>query len=246
MQGTLVEAAMSRPSILAGSVNILGGRVSRVVLFVIVASLVATILTTNVSTMLVLVPERVLQGEVWRLFTWPFVQMGALALIFACLLLWFMGPDLVYAWGPGGYLARYLVLAGATGVVTCVLALAFPSLRAVPFVFGAWSAVDALIVAWAIMFPHRQVYQFFVLPTSGKNLVYFTIGANVLFALLGGPERVLFLTCFIAIGLMLAYMYVPPWWRNVRQRARGAPKPKRPSHLRPVDSVRDDKPRWLH
>jgi membrane associated rhomboid family serine protease len=237
---------MSRPNPLSGSVNILGGRVSRVVLLVILATLVGTILTVNVTTALVLVPRLVLEGEVWRLFTWPFVQPDALGLIFACLLLWYMGPDLVYAWGPGGYLLRYLVLAAATGVVTCLLALAFPSLQGVGFVLGAWSVVDAFIIAWALMFPHRQVYQFFVLPTAGKNLVYFTIGANVLFALLSGPAKVAFLTCFVAMALMLAYMYLPPWWRAMRLRAKDAPKPKRPSHLRPVDSARDDKPRWLH
>ena len=49
---------MSRPNPLSGSVNILGGRVSRVVLFVILATLVGTILTVNVTTALVLVPRR--------------------------------------------------------------------------------------------------------------------------------------------------------------------------------------------
>ena len=234
---------MSNP--LAGSVSIMGSRVSRVVLYVIVATLTGTILTANVTTALVLVPESVLHGEVWRLLTWPLVQPDALGLIFACLLLYFMGPDLVYAWGPGGYLLRYLFLAGGTGVVTCLLALVFPALRPVPFVLGTWSVVDGFIVAWAMMFPHRQVYQFFVLPVSGRNLVYFTVGANVLFALLSGPGRVLFLTCFIAMGLMFAHVYFPSWRRLVAQLGRDS-TPKRPSHLRPIDSSRGDKPTWLN
>jgi membrane associated rhomboid family serine protease len=237
---------MSIANILGGSVSILGGRVSRVVLAVIVGTLVGTIVTTNATTALVLVPEYVLKGEVWRLVTWPLVQPDALGLIFACLFLWYMGPDLVYAWGPGGYLLRYLVLAGATGVVTCLLALVFTSLRHVPFVLGAWSMVDALIMAWALMFPQRQVYQFFVLPMSGRNLVYFTLGANVLFALLSGPGRVLFLTCFVAMGLMLAHLYFPTLRRMMWQLATGPSTPKRPRHLRPVDAERGDKPRWLH
>jgi membrane associated rhomboid family serine protease len=237
---------MSLTNLLAGSVNIMGGRVARVVLYVIVATLAGTVLTANVTTALVLVPDLVLHGEVWRLLTWPLVQPGALGLIFACLFLWFMGPDLVYAWGPVGYLLRYVALAAATGVVTCLLALVFPSLRGVPFVLGAWSVVDAFIVAWALMFPHRQVYQFFVLPMSGKNLVYFTVGANVLFALLSGADRVLFLPCFIAMGLMLAHLYFPSWRRLIGKLATGPSMPKRPRHLRPVDAERDDKPRWLH
>jgi membrane associated rhomboid family serine protease len=237
---------MALPNLLTGSVDILGHRVSRVVLYVILATLAGTILTTNVTMALVLVPDLVLQGEVWRLFTWPLVQPDALGLIFACLFLWFMGPDLVYTWGPSGYLLRYVALAVATGVVTCLLALVFPSLRGVLFVLGAWAVVDAFILAWALLFPHRQVYQFFMLPMSGKNLVYFTVGANVLFALLSGSGRVLFLPCFIAMGLMLAYLYFPSWRRLIGQLAMGPSTPKRPRHLRPVDAERDDKPRWLH
>jgi membrane associated rhomboid family serine protease len=237
---------MSRPNILAGSVSILGGRISRVVLFVIVATLVGTILTVNLTAALVLVPQLVLQGQVWRLVTWPLVQPEALGLIFACLLLWYMGPDLVYAWGPGGYLLRYVTLAAATGLITCLLALLFPPLRTVPFVLGAWSMVDGFIVAWALMFPQRQIYQFFVLPTGGKNLVYFTVGANVLFALLSGGSAVLFLPCFIAMALMLAHLYFPSWRRVLAQLGKGGSKPKRPRHLRPVDDAHDDKPGWLH
>jgi membrane associated rhomboid family serine protease len=237
---------MSLSNLLAGSVTILGSRISRVVLYVIAATLAGTILTTNVTTSLVLEPDEVLKGEIWRLFTWPLVQPDALGLIFACLLLYFMGPDLVYAWGPGGYLLRYLGVAGATGVLTCLLALAFPPLRHVPFVLGAWSMVDAFIVAWALMFPSRQVYQFFVLPMSGRNLVYFTVGANVLFALLNGPARVLFLTCFIAMALMYVHLYFPTWRRLMAHLGSGPSGPKRRSHIRPVDSPPGDKPRWLH
>jgi membrane associated rhomboid family serine protease len=237
---------MARPNILSGSVSILGGRISRVVLLVIVATVVGTIFTVNVTTALVLVPELVLRGEVWRLVTWPLVQPDPLGLIFACLFFWFMGPDLGYAWGPGGYLLRYLTVAAATGVVTCLVALAFPPLQRVGFVLGAWSLVDAFVMAWALMFPQRQVYQFFMLPMSGKNLVYFTVGANVVFALLSGPGGVVFLTCFIAMALMVVHLYYPSWRRRLAELGKGPAKPKRPSHLRPVDDGRDDKPRWLH
>jgi membrane associated rhomboid family serine protease len=237
---------MAPPNPLGGSVTIMGGRVPRVVLFVIVATLVGTIVTVNATTALVLVPASILQGEVWRLFTWTVVQPNALGLIFACLLFWFMGPDLVYAWGPGGYLLRYLAVGGGAAVLTCLVALAFPSLRPLQFALGAWSVVDAFIIAWALMFPHRQVYQFFVLPTSGKNLVYFTVGANVLFALLSGPAWVMFLPCFFAMGLMYVALYAPAWRHVMARLRRAGPESKRPRHLRVVDPSSEDKPRWLH
>jgi membrane associated rhomboid family serine protease len=237
---------MPTPKPLDGSFSIMGGRVPRVVLFLIVATLAGTIFTVNVTTVLVLVPELVLRGQVWRLVTWPLVQTDPLALIFACLLLWVMGPDLVSAWRPGGYLLRYVAIAGGTGAVMCLLALALPPLRPVAYVIGAWSIVNAFLIAWALMFPHRQVYQFFVLPTSGRNLVYFTVGLTALFALLHGPFWVLFLPSFVAMGLMGAYLHFPPWSRLMAQLRRSPSGPKRARHLRAVDAAREDKPRWLH
>jgi len=227
-------------------VGVFGGRVPRAVLLLIVAVLATTILTVNGMYGLVLIPQFVLKGEVWRLFTWSLIQPDFLGLIFACLMLWWLGGDLVYAWGPGRFVASFFALTGIAGAIICLLSLVWSTPMTAKFV-STWAIVDAFIVAWALMFPGRAIYQYFVLPLSGRNLIYFTIAAVLLMAALGGYMGFVYaLPHFTAIALMLIYMKVPRMralWSVWRM---SGSNPKRPRHLRPVGGDRDDKPRWLH
>src|SRR5918995_4833127 len=47
----------------------------------------------------VLLPARVWEGQVWRLLTWAPLELSPIGLIFGCLLLYFIGPDLLRRWG---------------------------------------------------------------------------------------------------------------------------------------------------
>jgi membrane associated rhomboid family serine protease len=196
----------------------------------------------------VLVPDLVWTGQLWRLLTWPFFEADGLSLIFACLALWWFGRDLAYSFGPGGFLARYLALAALAGAGTCLLArLLWPALGNVPFM-GPWPLVDAMVVAWAIFYPHRQLLFFFVLPLGGRNLIYVTLAVTVLFALLDGLAR--FVPHFLALGVTLAYMRDPSllylWLRmKLAWQQRGGRR--RSSHLRAVDGGEQQRRSpWLH
>jgi membrane associated rhomboid family serine protease len=189
-----------------------------------------------------LVPQ--LAAQAWRLVTWVFIQPEPLSLIFACLGLWWFGRDLLSVWGPRRFLAVFFGVAAGAGALTCLLALGVPSLRLVPF-YGTWGILDALIIAWASVFPGRDLLLYFVLPLRGRTLVYATIGGTVLVALLHGITA--YIPYFLAEALMLAYLGLP----QLRARmTTGFARPRRPTHLRSVDrwtSHRgDDKPRWDH
>ena len=49
-----------------------------------------------------------------------------------------------------------------------------------------WPLADALIIAWATLFPTRQMLVYFVIPLGGRNLIYATLGGTLIFALLAG------------------------------------------------------------
>jgi membrane associated rhomboid family serine protease len=194
----------------------------------------------------VLAPDLVWAGQLWRLLSWPFFETDGLALIFACLALWWFGRDLSYSFGPAGFLARYLALAVLVGAGTCLLArFVFPGSAAV--FMGGWPMVDAMIVAWAIFYPHRQILMFFVLPLGGRNLVYATLGVVALFALLEGFVR--FVPHFLALGITLAYMRDPSlmylWLRlKLAWLQRGGRR--RSSRLRAVEGDPTRRSPWLH
>src|SRR5262245_15063298 len=178
--------------VLDGSFTVMGGRVPRVVGALIVLTLLVTIAGAVgmrngfplLQQVVLLVPGFVLAGQAWRLFSWVFYEPNGLGLVFGCLGLWWFGRDLYYSWGPGRLLGVYLGLAAAAGLGTCLVARLFwPTLLELPY-FGMWPVLSALIIAWATLHPHRDLYVYFVLPLRGRNLILATIGGTVLFALL--------------------------------------------------------------
>lgn len=178
---------MARENPLAGSFVVLGSRVPKVVGLLIGLTLGASIIgavgfrngLATVVESAALAPASVFHGEVWRLFTWVFFEGEPLYLILACLALYWFGRDLTQAWGPLRFLTTYLLLAGMTGLVVCLIARVWPSVMASEYI-GPLAMVDGLIIAWALLHPHRDVFVYFVLPLRGRNLIYATIGGTVL------------------------------------------------------------------
>ncbi len=150
-------------------------------------------------------------------------------------------------WGSLRFLATYLGLAAGAAAVTCIVALVWPELRPLPFV-GAWPVVSALIIAWAIAFPTRNLLLYFVVPLSGRNLIYATLGGTLIFALLGGVWR--FVPHFAAQLLCLAAMRRSPLselWTKVRFELAYRGWRRRSSRLREVPRApRDEHTRWYH
>ncbi|HET7747359.1 MAG TPA: rhomboid family intramembrane serine protease [Vicinamibacteria bacterium] len=223
-----------------------GQHVPRVVAGLVAAVLVVTILAAvgkrnglPVFELATLVPELVLRGQVWRLVTWPFIAGDFLPLVFGCLALWFVGRDLASAWGGARFLGVFFAVAAAAGALTCLVALVWPLLRIVPL-HGTWAMVDALFIAWAILFPARQILMWFVLPLRGQTLLYVVVGGTVLVSLLDGP--VFYVPHFMAELLMLAWLKLPQWRAQVAVRMQ---RRRRASHLRTVGSW-GEKPRWYH
>jgi hypothetical protein len=68
---------------------------------------------------------------------------------------------------------------------------------------GAWPLAEAMIIAWAVAHPDRQIALFLVLPIGGRALIVATVGLTVVAALVYGLPT--FLPHFIAEFFMLAY-----------------------------------------
>jgi membrane associated rhomboid family serine protease len=194
----------------------------------------------------VLIVERVWGGEVWRLLTWAPIELSPIGLIFGCLLLYFIAPDLLRRWGTLRFFANFFGGAVVVGALTCVAGRYLGREVAVLPYMGLWPLLEAMIIAWAMLFPDRQILVlFFALPMSGRNLVVMTIALTLVWAALGGFP--LFVPHFVAELVALLYMNVIParswtararlFWFQRRYRRRTA-------KLMRVD--RDEPPRWTH
>ena len=187
----------------------LGGRIQPEV-----ALLIAITLIVSVGGMLgggalreslVLNPALVLRGEVWRLITWVFVEREVIPLVFGCLILYWFGGELSSVWGPRGFLVRYLGVAAAAGALATVSSLVLPSARAAVYA-GGMPAASAMVIAWSRFFPERQIRLYFVLPVSGRMLLYFTIAMTLVWAAFMGATP--FLPHLFAEAIALAYLGV--------------------------------------
>src|SRR5687768_9599732 len=89
-----------------GSYNILGLFIAKPIAWLIAlvigmsagGALLERLGVPVLSLSLLVVPE-VWRGEVWRLVSWAPLELDALGLLFGCLMLYFVGPDLLHRWG---------------------------------------------------------------------------------------------------------------------------------------------------
>jgi membrane associated rhomboid family serine protease len=164
-------------------------------------------------------PGDVWNGELWRLVTWPFVELGPLALIFSCLFLFWFGRDLALDWGSPRFLSVFAGIMGTAGVVTCLVALVDRPLMAEEYT-GGWAATSAMTVAWGLWFPDRLVRIYLIIPIRGFWLAWLTVGCTIIYAVYMGWEN--FVPQLVAEWSTVGWLYrgvLVARWRR-RQKAR--------------------------
>jgi len=164
---------------------------------------------------LALLPEAVWRGQVWRLMTWPFIQGGPLSLIFACVVLYVFGSDLLMTWGSPRYLRYVAGIVLIAGIGTSLIALVLPAAWALPHL-GGMVVADALVIAWARRFPDQPVSMYFVLLLRGRALVSVIVAITVLFALFHGIAWMLPELLGVAAAVLHGHRPARRWWLKIK------------------------------
>lgn len=149
-----------------------------VLLILTVACSVFTAIDPQVYPQLALVPYKVGKGEVWRLVTWAFVELSLGSLVVACVAFYMFASELSSEWGAARFARYVLSIVVIAGLGTTLVAYAIPKARYLGFGAG-WALDDAIIIAWAVTFPERQINYYNVLELGGRPLVYGTVGLTV-------------------------------------------------------------------
>ena len=153
------------------------------VIFVVLFFIVGSIMEKNglsLINMLGLSPHGVLAGKIHLLLTWPFVGRGLLEVVFNCLLLWFLGSELEGIWGKRRYLVFILWTILGAGVIYLAIALFFFPTSPLALT-GMAGLVDALLLAYAILFPDRVFHFMMVIPVQAKYFCMILIGMQLWF-----------------------------------------------------------------
>jgi membrane associated rhomboid family serine protease len=115
-----------------------------------------------------LTPALVKKGMVWQLVTYMFLHGGVFHILFNMFALWMFGCDIERAWGTREFVKYYFITGVGAGIFTLILS--FNS--QIPTI-GASGAVFGILVAFALMFPNRPIYVYFLFPVKAKYLVIF-------------------------------------------------------------------------
>jgi membrane associated rhomboid family serine protease len=125
----------------------------------------------------------------WQLITYQFIHADFFHLLFNMAFgLWMFGTEVEHMWGGKRFLRFYLGCGVAAGLAQLVLSPIFDPGQAVGPTVGASGAVYGVLVAFAVMFPDRQIYLYFLIPVRVKYFVMFLIVVGVMSV--GAPGNV--------------------------------------------------------
>jgi membrane associated rhomboid family serine protease len=109
----------------------------------------------------------------WQLITYQFLHGSFSHIFFNMFALWMFGMEIENLWGSKKFLLYYL-LCGVGGAVTQLLLQFFGGYGSAPTV-GASGSIFGVMIAFAMMFPDRYIYIYFLIPVKAKYLIAFLI-----------------------------------------------------------------------
>jgi membrane associated rhomboid family serine protease len=141
--------------------------------------------------------------RLWQPVTYMFLHGGLLHLLFNSLILWMMGGEVERFWGKREFLRYYLIC--GLGAAALAFVFAYDGL-----VIGASGAIFGVMVAFALLFPNRIIYLWFVLPVPAKILVPILFALELL--VVGGRDGV---AHFAHVGgALTGFLYLRRGWRD--------------------------------
>lgn len=159
-----------------------------------------------------LTPEAAVeQFYLWQFGTYLFLHdvNGFTHILFNMLAIWMFGVDLERRWGSRGFVKYYAITGVGAGVVTALVSLLpFAATRDIYEVttVGASGAVYGLLMAWALLFPNRQILFMFIFPLPAR-VAAILMGAMSFMAAAGGVNDSVAEATHLA-GFVIGWLYL--------------------------------------
>ncbi len=184
--------------------------------------------------------------HIWQPLTYLFLHAGLWHVGLNMLMLWMFGSELERLWGTREFLRYYFITGVGAGVFSLVpyLGTLLTGGGYVPSIIGASGAVYAVLLAYAMTYPERTVYIYFLMPVKVKYLMLFM--GIVTFMSVGNSDGVAHITHLG--GLVVGWIYLKRggryrnltmnlplerWWHSLRNLFRIRivnERKKRPAH----------------
>lgn len=226
----------------------------RALIFINVIAYLATMVAPVLMVSLFgLTPQLVFeQLRIWQLGTYLFVHDpgGFMHVLFNMLALWMFGVDLERRWGTEAFTKYYFVAGVGAGVASVFASLLpFDAMRSVYYIptIGASGAIYGLLLAWAILFPHRRILFMFIFPLPARAAAAI-MGGMAFLAALSGRNSGVAETTHLA-GMLAGWIYLKGP-TDFRLQLRYRMTKWRMDRMRRKFGIhkggRDDWDRWIH
>lgn len=139
----------------------------------------------------------------WQLVTYLFLHGSFMHLFFNMFILWMFGMELENMWGSKKFLTFYLVCGAGAGLIHM---FASPIFAGVAPTIGASGAVYGVLLAFAMMFPDRMIFLYFLFPVKAKYFVGFLIIVGLFMGISGTRDGI---AHFAHLGgAFVAFLYI--------------------------------------
>jgi membrane associated rhomboid family serine protease len=153
-----------------------------------------------------LVPAEVTHGFVWQLVTYLFLHEGILHIVFNLLYLVMFGADLEHMWGARKFATYFFVCGVGAGLTDLIVRTAFHRDIYGPTI-GASGAIYGILLACAVIMPHRQVMLFPLPVTISMRWLVIILGGIEFFATLGMSGDNISHICHLG-GMLVGYIFL--------------------------------------
>jgi membrane associated rhomboid family serine protease len=180
---------------------------TNVAVFVVTLVLPGVVISTfGLSPALVI--EKV---RVWQLMTYLFVHSPSQFshILFNMLSVWMFGVDLERRWGTREFVKYYFITgigAGVSMILVSLLPFASTSETYGAVTIGASGAVYGLLMAWGLLFPHRQILFMLIFPLSARVFVLI-MGAIAFVSAVGASGGPVANVAHLG-GLLMGFLYL--------------------------------------
>jgi membrane associated rhomboid family serine protease len=191
------------------------GQVCKWLILANIAVFILQVMSDRVTDLLLLDVNQVAHGQVWRLLTYAFLHQPPPGfpwhILINMLFLWWFGKEIEDLYGSREFLCFYLIAALLGGLAFTAWGLTAQTGLGGQQCLGASGAVTAVMVLYALHFPHRVIYIWFVLPVPIWAFVVFQVAQDA-FIFASGLHTTTAVTVHLA-GAAFGYFYHKRHWR---------------------------------
>lgn len=158
-------------------------------------------------------PAGLVHGMIWQLVTYLFLHANFTHILFNLLYLAMFGASLEHTWGAKRFYTYFFICGISAGIVDVLVRSAMvvwwharPELFAIPTI-GCSGAIYGVLLAVAVIMPHRQVWLFPLPVTISMRIFVIAMGAIEFFSTFGASGDGVSHVCHLG-GMLAGYIYI--------------------------------------